>query len=88
MCGRLSFQCCLLSIYIAPRGPIFRLVCLPRKGQAQVSQKLEAHPLGLTHRNDEEVHAGSNQCLHHSEAGRVVGGKWGIFCLLKVKTSN
>lgn len=27
----------------SPRGPIFGLVCLPRKGQARLSQKLEAH---------------------------------------------
>lgn len=55
-----------------PWGPIFRLVCLPRKGQAQAAQKLEAHTLGLTNRNDEEMHAGSNQCLQHSGAGVCV----------------
>lgn len=38
----------------SPWGPIFRLVCLPRKGQAQDSQKLEAHTLGLANSNDEE----------------------------------
>lgn len=57
-----------------PWGPIFRLVCLPRKGQARASQKLEAHTLGPTNRNDEEMHAGSNQCLRHSGAG-VRGGR-------------
>lgn len=57
----------------SPWGPIFRLVRLPRKGQAQVSQKLEAHTVGLTSRNDEEMHAGSNQSLQHSGA-RAVGG--------------
>jgi hypothetical protein len=56
----------------SPWGPIFRLVCLPRKGQAQVSQKLEAHTLGLTNRNDdEETHAGSNRCLQHSGARKA-----------------
>lgn len=54
-----------------PWGPIFRLVCLPRKGQAHVSQKLEAHTLGPTSRNDEEMHAGSNQHLKLSGAGRT-----------------
>lgn len=68
-----------------PWGPIFRLVCLPRKGQAQVSQKLEAHTLGLTKRNDEEMHAGSNQRLQHSGAGW--GGAFFSACL-EVKTSN
>lgn len=68
-----------------PWGPIFRLVCLPRKGQAQVSQKLEAHTLGLTNRNDEEMHAGSNQRLQHSGAGW--GGAFFSACL-EVKTSN
>lgn len=63
-----------------PWGPIFRLVCLPRKGQAQVSQKLEAHTLGLSHRNDEERQAGSNQGLQHSGAGVGVGD---FFCLLE-----
>lgn len=52
-----------------PWGPIFRLVRLPRKGQAQVAQKLEAHTLGLTNRNDKELRAGSNQCLQRSGAG-------------------
>lgn len=32
----------------SPWGPIFRLVWLPRKGQAQVSQKLEAHRSSAT----------------------------------------
>lgn len=65
-----------------PLGPYFRLVRLPRKGQAQVSQKLEAHILGLTNRNDEEMHAGSNQSLQHSGARGVRGT---FFCLLKSK---
>lgn len=56
-----------------PWGPIFRVVRLPRKGQAQVSQKLEAHTLGLTNRNDEEMHAGSNQSLQYSGARGVRG---------------
>ena len=68
-----------------PWGPIFRLVRLPRKGQAQVSQKLEAHTLGLASRNDEEMHAGSNQSLQHSGA-RVVGGHFSA--CLTVKISN
>lgn len=67
-----------------PWGPIFRLVCLPRKRQAQVSQKLEAHTLGSTIRNDEEMHAGSNQSLQHSG----VGGGGHFSACLKVKTSN
>lgn len=68
-----------------PWGPIFRLVRLPRKGQAQVSQKLEAHTLGLTSRNDEEMHAGSNQSLQHSGAG-AAGGHFSA--CLEVKISN
>lgn len=47
-----------------PWGPIFRAVCLPRKGQAHVAQKRAAHAFGLTNRNDEEMHAGPNQSLH------------------------
>ena len=80
MWGSLSFQCCLLSIHMAPGALFFRLVCLPRKGQAQVSQKLEAHTLGLSHRNDEERQAGSNQGLQHSGAGVGAGD---FFCLLE-----
>ena len=69
-----------------PWGPIFRLVCLPRKGQAQVSQKLEAHTLGLSHRNDEEMQAGSNQGLPTLRS-RPGGGKTFSACL-KIKSSN
>lgn len=68
-----------------PWGPIFRLVCLPRKGQGPSFTEIRSTQVLGDRNNDEEMHADSNQCLRHSGARRAQAFIIFIF-RLKAKT--